>query len=116
MIWMQLPRFVHRDGRVQKVTKPLRLGADHRRISLPVFASTRDASINWQVYLVNAVIFHIGPTILEGHYRTMLFHPQVEGGWLTDDARQAVWRATVPAQVETNCYLVCATRLDGPVP
>ena len=35
MIWTQLPRFVHRDGRVQKVTKPLRLGADHRRISLP---------------------------------------------------------------------------------
>ena len=113
MIWIQLPRFVCQDGRVQKVKQRLRLGTSHRRIHLPVFSSSRDTSISWHEYQVNAVIYHIGPSVNEGHYRAMLFHPQVEGGWHTEDAQQAVWSATVPTQVEINCYLLCATRFVG---
>ncbi|CAE7763387.1 unnamed protein product [Symbiodinium sp. CCMP2592] len=114
MLWLQLPRFVQTGARVQKAKQSISLDVQHRCIRIPVFASTdasRDDSIKWCDYRVNAVIYHLGATVSAGHYRTMLFHPQANGGWHTDDGKPAAWCKAVPKQVERNCYLVCATRL-----
>ena len=109
-LWVQLPRFVHEGADVRKVEQSLRLDSSHRHIRVPVFCSRDSVEISWHEYHVSAAIYHLGPTVHAGHYRTILFHPQVEGGWHTDDERPAVWCDAVPTAAEDNCYLLCATR------
>ena len=109
-LWVQLPRFVHEGTEVRKVAQTLRLDSSHRHFRVPVFRSSDSVEISWHEYCVSAAIYHLGQTVHAGHYRAILFHPQVEGGWHTEDERPAVWCDTVPTAAEDNCYLLCATR------
>ena len=109
-LWVQLPRFVHEGTDVRKVAQTLRLDSSHRHFRVPVFRSPDSVEISWHEYCVSAAIYHLGQTVHAGHYRSILFHPQVEGGWHTEDERPAVWCDTVPTAAEDNCYLLCATR------
>ena len=107
---LQLKRFSYTDAQACKIQHPVALTTTVR---LPCFVD-EGPQVRHDVYMVSAVIIHLGDTLATGHYRALLH--QGEGRWaITDDGRTAsLATADDMVTAQQNSYLLFCTRRIWP--
>ena len=110
-LFLQIPRFqVAEGGTVHKHSLPLNIELD-APLQIPIFADDNSITVRWVAYEIMSRIVHEGHSPSQGHYRTVLLHPNRSGEhWYTEDGEVAAHAAALNEHIRSNCYILVCRR------